>query len=79
MLFSTANDELLPEIAGKFFFTVVAVLVLNQKIVVLEQGIDFLWEKLTLTLLAMMCIRKIPPVHYADCQGIENRCRASPS
>lgn len=42
----TADDQLLRSIAGKFLFIVAAVLVLNHKTVIPEQGINFLWKKL---------------------------------
>jgi hypothetical protein len=45
-LFKAADDELFPGVAGKFFFSVVTILVLDQKIVIPEKGINFLWEKL---------------------------------
>jgi hypothetical protein len=46
LLFRAADDELLRGITGKFSFIVAAVLVLDQKTVIPEQGIDLLGEKL---------------------------------
>jgi hypothetical protein len=45
-LFGAADDELFPGMTGKFFFIVVAILMLYQKTVVPEHGINFLREKL---------------------------------
>jgi hypothetical protein len=44
-LFGAADDQLFPGITGKSYFIVVAILVLDQKTVVPEQGINFLREK----------------------------------
>jgi hypothetical protein len=47
MLFGAADDEWLPGITGKFFFIIATVLVLDHKTVIPEQGINFLWKKLS--------------------------------
>jgi hypothetical protein len=44
--FRMADDELFPGIAGKNFFMVVTILVLDQKIVIPQQSVNLLWVKL---------------------------------